>query len=78
MHAKWLFIGSQFTRRMWFRATLYGVFGVASALLGALLRPWLPEGLATRIGADAVGNILGIPASSMTSSEATLDRKSVV
>lgn len=65
MHAKWLFIGSQFTRRMWFRATLYGVFGVASALLGALLRPWLPEGLATRIGADAVGNILGILASSM-------------
>ncbi len=39
MHAKWLFIGSQFTRRMWFRATLYGVFragGAAGAAAGTV------------------------------------------
>jgi uncharacterized membrane protein len=65
MHSKWLFIVSQLTRRMWFRAALYGVFGVVSALIGALLRPWMPHGLAERIGADAVGHILGILASSM-------------
>ncbi|HEU4669662.1 MAG TPA: DUF2254 domain-containing protein [Dyella sp.] len=53
------------TRRLWFRAALYALVGVATALLGALLRPWLPEGVATRIGASAVGNILGILASSM-------------
>lgn len=53
------------TRRLWFSAALYALVGVGTALLGALLRPWLPEGMATRIGASAVGNILGILASSM-------------
>ena len=53
------------TRRLWFRAALYAVVGVATALLGAVLGPWLPHGVATRIGASAVGNILGILASSM-------------
>lgn len=53
------------TRRLWFRAALYALVGVATALFGAMLRPWLPEGMATRIGAAAVGNILGILAASM-------------
>ena len=53
------------TRRLWFRAALYALVGVGTALLGALLRPWLPEGVATQIGASAVGNILGILAASM-------------
>jgi uncharacterized membrane protein len=53
------------TRRLWFRAALYALVGIGTALLGAMLRPWLPEGMATRIGASAVGNILGILASSM-------------
>ncbi len=53
------------TRRLWFRAALYALVGVGTALLGALLRLWLPDGVATRIGASAVGNILGILASSM-------------
>lgn len=52
-------------RRLWFRAALYALVGVGTALLGTLLRPWLPVGVATRIGASAVGNILGILASSM-------------
>lgn len=52
-------------RRLWFSAALYALIGVCTALLGALLRPWLPEDIATRIGASAVGNILGILASSM-------------
>ena len=55
----------QMTRRLWFRAAFYALIGVVTALLGALLRPVLPEGVATRIGASAVGNILGILASSM-------------
>lgn len=50
---------------MWFRSTLYGVLGVATALAGAGAKFVLPEGLATQIGADSVGNILGILAASM-------------
>ncbi|MBU6248038.1 MAG: DUF2254 domain-containing protein [Xanthomonadaceae bacterium] len=53
------------TRRLWFRAALYALVGVGTALLGTVLRPWLPQGVAARIGASAVGNILGILASSM-------------
>ncbi|NYF34758.1 DUF2254 domain-containing protein [Stenotrophomonas sp. JAI102] len=50
---------------MWFRSTLYGVLGVATALAGAGAKLVLPEGLAAQIGADSVGNILGILAASM-------------
>jgi len=50
---------------MWFRSTLYGAMGVATALAGAFLKFLIPAGLATRIGADSVGNILGILAASM-------------
>ena len=56
---------SRITRRLWFRAALYAVIGIATALLGAVATPWLPKGMATQVGAAAVGNILGILASSM-------------
>ncbi len=53
------------TRRLWFHAALYALVGIGTALLGTFLRPWLPAGVAARIGASAVGNILGILATSM-------------
>jgi len=59
-----LYLG-RMTRRMWFRSSLYGAMGVATALAGAFLKFLIPAGLATRIGADSVGNILGILAASM-------------
>lgn len=62
---RWQWILAQFTRRLWVRATLIGMLGVAAALLAALVErfiPWLP---ASQIGADAVYDILTIIASSM-------------
>jgi uncharacterized membrane protein len=50
---------------MWFRSTLYGALGIITALAGAFLKFLIPVGLAARIGADSVGNILGILAASM-------------
>ena len=60
MMTKWRLALFRISRRMWFRSTLYGVLGVATALAGAGAKLVLPEGLATQIGADSVGNILGI------------------
>lgn len=56
---------SKVTKRMWFRSTLYGALGIITALAGAFLKFLIPSGLAARIGADSVGNILGILAGSM-------------
>jgi uncharacterized membrane protein len=53
------------TRRLWFRSALYGVLAIATALAGTFTKFLIPAGLATKIGAAAVGNILGILASSM-------------
>jgi len=65
MMTKWRLTLFRISRRMWFRSTLYGVLGVATALAGAGAKFVFPTGLATRIGADSVGNILGILAASM-------------
>ncbi|MFI8716292.1 DUF2254 domain-containing protein [Stenotrophomonas sp. NPDC077464] len=65
MMTKWRLTLFRISRKMWFRSTLYGVLGVATALAGAAARFVLPAGLATQIGADSVGNILGILAASM-------------
>lgn len=62
---KWLFVLSRYSRRMWFRAALYGALGILTALLGAAARSLIPPGLAGSIGAGSVGNILGILATSM-------------
>jgi uncharacterized membrane protein len=58
-------IWAQLTRRLWFRAALFSLGGVATALLAILLRPLIPPDLGARIGAEAVDTILHIMASSM-------------
>ncbi len=52
-------------RRIWFRATLFSIAAVATALLAIVVTPYIPADLSTKIGADSVDNILGIIASSM-------------
>ena len=59
----WVLRGLQ--RRLWFRATLFSVAGVATALLALLLRDHIPSTLPAKVGADAVDKILTIIASSM-------------
>lgn len=65
MLTRWRLALSKVTKRMWFRSTLYGALGIITTLAGAFLKFLIPAGLATRIGADSVGNILGILAASM-------------
>ena len=65
MLSKWSWLLLQLTRRLWFRAALISLLAVAAALVSILASPYLPEGLSTKIGADAVDSILTIIASSM-------------
>lgn len=65
MPDKWLYLLQRLTKRMWFRASLYCGLAVLTALVGVVVKPVLPPGLAGRFGADAVGNILSILATSM-------------
>ncbi len=55
----------QLTRRVWFRAALFSVLAIATALVAILVKPYIPESVPAFIGADATDNILGIIASSM-------------
>lgn len=65
MIARWRWIANQLTKRLWFRASLFSILGVATALLAVFFKDLIPESLPARIGADAVDKILGIIASSM-------------
>lgn len=62
---KWIYVLQRLSKRMWVRTSLYCALGVVAALVGAFFKPSLPPGLAERFGADSVGHILGILASSM-------------
>lgn len=55
----------QLTRKLWFRATLFSLLAVATALVAIVLAPFIPDDVSRSVGADAVGNILGVIASSM-------------
>ncbi|SAL67206.1 DUF2254 domain-containing protein [Caballeronia humi] len=65
MIARWQWVLKRISKRLWFRAGLFSVLGVATALLALALKQYIPEDLSARVGADAVDNILGIIASSM-------------
>ena len=65
MLSRWGWLLLQITRRLWFRATLISLLAVAAALVSLVVSPFIPEGLAERLGADSVENILDIIASSM-------------
>lgn len=63
--SRWAWWFLRLSRRIWFRATFFALLSVASALLASPLGPLIPSGLPAKLGADAVGNILEILASSM-------------
>lgn len=60
---KWFLI--RISKRPWFRASLYSVMGIATALVALVVAPYIPQDVPTKIGSDAVDNILGVLASSM-------------
>lgn len=63
--SRWRWILKQFSSRLWVRATLFCILGVATALVALLIDGFLPSDLPRKVGADAVDNILQILASSM-------------
>lgn len=65
MFSKWRWIFLQITRQLWVRATLIGFLGIVAAALAAIGEFLVPWELPGKIGADAVGDILNIIASSM-------------
>ena len=65
MISKWRWIIVQFSRKLWVRALLFAALAVITALAAIFLKHLIPEDLSTKIGADAVDNILNILASSM-------------
>ncbi len=52
-------------RRLWVRVTFIAMLGVASALAAQLLAPLVPSDMAWKMGAESVGEILTILASSL-------------
>jgi uncharacterized membrane protein len=62
---RWRWVLTHVTRRLWFRATLIGLLGVAAAMLATVAENYIPWDLPWNIGADAVDSILAIIASSM-------------
>lgn len=65
MSSRWFWTLRRLSRRIWVRATLFSLGAVVTALVAIVLSPYIPEDLPTKIGSDAVDNILGIIASSM-------------
>ncbi|MBO6634115.1 DUF2254 domain-containing protein [Parvibaculum sp.] len=65
MISKWRWLLLQLVRQIWFRASLFALLGVVTALLSAGASWVIPAELSTRIGSEAVGPILNILASSM-------------
>jgi uncharacterized membrane protein len=65
MMSNWRWVLLQLGRRLWVRAGLFAVLGVATALLAIVAERFIPWELPGMIGADAVDSILTILASSM-------------
>lgn len=62
---RWSWLLGRMARQLWVRASLYGLLGIASALVAAGVGPFIPAELASRVGAGSVETILSIVASSM-------------
>ncbi|WP_446028077.1 DUF2254 domain-containing protein [Lelliottia amnigena] len=65
MNSRWKWMLAQVFKKLWFRATLFAIAAVFTALLSILFKSMIPETLSGKVGAEAVDNILNILASSM-------------
>lgn len=63
--SKWYWILGHLNDQLWFRAALFCVIAIFTALVALLVKDYIPENLARKIGAEAVDSILQIIASSM-------------
>jgi uncharacterized membrane protein len=65
MISRWQWLLRQITRRLWVHACLFSLLAVAAVLITLVAAPYIPLDLPGKIGANAVGSILSILASSM-------------
>lgn len=65
MISRWQWILKQTFKKLWFRATLFAIVAIITALLSILFKSMIPESVSVKVGAEAVDNILNILASSM-------------
>jgi uncharacterized membrane protein len=63
--SRWAWMLKKLSRRLWVRASLIGLLGVLAAILAAVVERLVPWSIPGNIGADSVGSILNIIASSM-------------
>src|SRR6476661_3532469 len=63
--SRWRWFFAILSRRLWVRASIYGVLAVFTALVSIYIERYIPENIPRKIGADAVDGILHILASSM-------------
>ncbi|MCB1511227.1 MAG: DUF2254 domain-containing protein [Hyphomicrobiaceae bacterium] len=65
MTAKWWWHVLRLARKLWVRAALFSLLGIATAFASIALKGYIPSSLSTKIGAGAVDDVLTIIASSM-------------
>lgn len=65
MLTKWQWTLARLRREIWFPVSLYGLLAVATSLAAALFGRYVSDDLSSKLGAESVGNILNILATSM-------------
>lgn len=65
MISKWRWLLGQLGSKLWLRAALFALVGIVTALLGVAADAFLPPETPELVGADAVGTVLNVLASSM-------------
>lgn len=65
MFSKWQWLLTQLTRTLWVRASLFALLAIATALIAIPFERFIKDPFPFSIGADSVGAILNILASSM-------------
>ncbi|WP_410219339.1 DUF2254 domain-containing protein [Paracoccus sp. (in: a-proteobacteria)] len=63
--SRWSWLWSRVSRRLWFRATMIGLMGIAAAGFATVADRFLPSNWTFEIGSDSIESILTIIASSM-------------
>ena len=65
MSEKLVFLLKKLKRKTWVRCVLFSLVAVLAIALSTLLGPFIPEDTAVKLGADALGSLLNILATSM-------------
>lgn len=65
MISRWQWLLNLLTRRLWFRAAMFGIGAIATALVATVAAPVVPRGISDAVSSGSVEKILDILASSM-------------